>query len=243
MTIYIIRHAEPDYARDSLTEKGWREAALLAPRLSKIPNAHYYLSPLGRAQDTASLTLKAADAEAETLPWLREFDLGFRIDTKYHPKGLGWDLMPSMWAREPLYYDPERWFEAPAYRESGVEAVYREVIDGFDALLARHGYVRGDHFYYAETPNQDNLLLFCHFGLECVLLSRLFDCSPVPLWHHLVALPSSVSVITTEERERGIAIFRLSRFGDLSHLDAAGEPASFYARFRETFDTPEPYRL
>ena len=25
MTIYIIRHAEPDYARDSLTEKGWRE--------------------------------------------------------------------------------------------------------------------------------------------------------------------------------------------------------------------------
>ena len=34
MTIYIIRHAEPDYARDSLTEKGWREAELLSHRQS-----------------------------------------------------------------------------------------------------------------------------------------------------------------------------------------------------------------
>ena len=33
MNIYIIRHAEPDYARDSLTEKGWREAELLSRRL------------------------------------------------------------------------------------------------------------------------------------------------------------------------------------------------------------------
>ena len=48
MTIYIIRHAEPDYARDSLTEKGWREAALLSHRLAKIPDASYYVSPLGR---------------------------------------------------------------------------------------------------------------------------------------------------------------------------------------------------
>ena len=30
MNIYIIRHAEPDYEHDSLTEKGWREAELLA---------------------------------------------------------------------------------------------------------------------------------------------------------------------------------------------------------------------
>ena len=49
MNIYIIRHAEPDYARDSLTEKGWREAELLSRRLSEIPDASYYTSPLGRA--------------------------------------------------------------------------------------------------------------------------------------------------------------------------------------------------
>ena len=57
MNIYIIRHAEPDYARDSLTEKGWHEAELLSRRLSKIPDASYYTSPLGRARATASLTM------------------------------------------------------------------------------------------------------------------------------------------------------------------------------------------
>ena len=66
-----------------------------------------------------------------------------------------------------------------------------------------------------------------------MLLSRLFDCSPVTLWHHTVALPSSVTVVTTEEREKGTAIFRMSRFADLSHLDAAGEAPSFFARFCE----------
>ena len=80
-------------------------------------------------------------------------------------------------------------------------------------------------------------MFFCHYGVECVLLSRLMDFSPVSLWQHTVALPSSVTVLATEERIPGTAVFRLSRFGDLSHLDAAGEPESFSARFRETGDS------
>ena len=32
MRLIFIRHAEPDYEHDSLTEKGWREAKLLAVR-------------------------------------------------------------------------------------------------------------------------------------------------------------------------------------------------------------------
>ena len=35
MRILIIRHGDPDYEHDSLTEKGWREAALLADKLEK----------------------------------------------------------------------------------------------------------------------------------------------------------------------------------------------------------------
>lgn len=233
MTIYIIRHAEPDYARDSLTEKGWREAALLSHRLAKIPDASYYVSPLGRARDTASLTLKAVGKTAEVLPWLREFDAGYRTDSLIHPRGHGWDFLPSSWTREPMYYDPEGWMHAPAYKASGIDVVYRSVTEHFDRLLAAHGYERGDHLYAAVRPSTENLLLFCHFGVECVLLSRLFDCSPVVLWHHTVALPSSVTVVTSEEREPGTAIFRMSRFGDLSHLDAAGEAPSFSARFCE----------
>ena len=35
MRILIIRHGDPDYERDTLTEKGHREAQLLANRLGK----------------------------------------------------------------------------------------------------------------------------------------------------------------------------------------------------------------
>ena len=52
MNIYIIRHAEPDYARDSLTEKGWHEAELLSRRLCKIPDASYYLSLIHISEPT-----------------------------------------------------------------------------------------------------------------------------------------------------------------------------------------------
>ena len=142
MNIYIIRHAEPDYARDSLTEKGWREAELLCRRLAKIPDASYYTSPLGRARATASLTMQAVGKEVEVCPWLREFDTGYKTRPDFHPTGHGWDFLPEHWAREPMYYDPENWMHAPAYENSGIDAVYRSVVQQFDLLIAKHGYER-----------------------------------------------------------------------------------------------------
>lgn len=241
MNLYIVRHAEPDYAIDSLTEKGWREARLLAPRLSSIQPAHYYVSPLGRAKDTASFTLAATGATAEECDWLREFNTGYEMPAIDGCRRTAWDMLPRVWADDPLYYDAARWFMAPVYKDSGVEAAYRRVTLGLDALLARHGYERAGGVYRAVRPNCENLILFCHFGVECVLLSHLMGCSPVVLWQHAVALPSSVSVLSTEEREAGTAVFRMSRFGDLSHLDAAGETPSFAARFCEVYGQQEEW--
>lgn len=58
MRILIIRHGDPDYEKDSLTQKGWHEAELLADKMEKTDVTAFYVSPLGRAQDTASVTLK-----------------------------------------------------------------------------------------------------------------------------------------------------------------------------------------
>ena len=66
MKLLIVRHADPDYSIDSLTPTGWREAELLSDRLFRTPADFYYVSPLGRAQDTASLTLKKLNRTAET---------------------------------------------------------------------------------------------------------------------------------------------------------------------------------
>ena len=79
MKILIVRHGDPDYTIDSLTEKGWREAEYLAEMLSKQKIDHFYSSPCGRAHDTASVTLQKMNREAEVLPWLREFDIFITI--------------------------------------------------------------------------------------------------------------------------------------------------------------------
>ena len=42
MELFIIRHGDPDYARDSLTEKGVREAKLLSERMEKENIDYFY---------------------------------------------------------------------------------------------------------------------------------------------------------------------------------------------------------
>ncbi|WP_130837161.1 histidine phosphatase family protein [Lachnoclostridium sp. Marseille-P6806] len=234
MRLLIIRHADPDYSIDSLTETGWREAELLAERLSKEEISRFYVSPLGRARDTASCTLRKTGREAAVLNWLQEFPPRIlRPDVTDGSRRIAWDWLPQDWTARPMFYDAERWCEDPIMREGRVGEAYREVCIGFDALLAEHGYIRDGKYYRAERPNHDTIVLFCHFGLEGVLLSHLANVSPMIFWHSFCAAPSSVTTVYTEERRQGTASFRISAFADISHLYAAGEKPSFAARFRE----------
>jgi probable phosphoglycerate mutase len=74
--------------------------------------------------------------------------------------------------------------------------------------------------------------------VECVLLGHLLNISPMALWHGFCAAPTSVTTVVTEERREGIASFRVTAFGDISHLYAANQPPAFAARFCETYHTP-----
>lgn len=241
MRLMIVRHGDPDYSIDSLTPTGWEEARILADRLSRLDVKAFYCSPLGRARDTAAATLKALDREAEILPWLREFPAQVIKPHRQTP-GVAWDWLPADWTPEPAYYDPVAWTQTDRMAAGNTAEEYAYVIRELDALLARHGYVRENNLYRAEQPNEDTIVLFCHFGLECVLLSRLLNIPPMLLWHGTCAAPTSVTVLNTEERQKGLAYFRMSTFGDTSHLYAAGREPSFAARFCETYEHFDPSR-
>ena len=233
MKLLIVRHADPDYSIDSLTETGWKEAALLAERLKKEDVKAFYCSPLGRARDTASLTLKAMGREAEILPWLREF--APKVDKPNRKNGVAWDWLPQDWTDDKIFFDKDRWHQGKCLKEAGVGAEAAWVAAGVDALLARHGYRRDGNLYRAEKANEDTLILFCHFGVACVILGHILNMSPMQLWQGTCAAPSSVTVLRTEERREGIAYFRMSAFGDTSHLYAGNMEPAFSARFCETY--------
>jgi len=235
MKILIIRHADPDYAKDSLTEKGWREAELLSNRLSAMDIKEFYVSPLGRARDTANVTLQKMNRTAEILPWLREFP-GYIYDETLGRERICWDFLPQDWTIINEYYNKDLWHMVPAMKNGNVIAEAQKVFEGLDKIIEKNGYVREGNLYRAVNPNRDIIAIFCHFGVECVILSHLLGISPVVLWHGFCAAPSSVTTLVTEERRKGIAYFRMTAFGDISHLYAAGEEPSFSARFCETYD-------
>ncbi len=238
MRLLFIRHGEPDYEHDSLTEKGRREAALLAARLKEEKIARICVSPLGRARETAQATLSLLELEGEICEWLHEIPAGVKLPGTEEDHNF-FDFLPSLLERYPALYSPDGWKTVPFVAESNVPAKYSEICREFDGMLARHGYVRQGRRYAAVRPNRDTLVFFCHFGITCLLLSHLFHLSPVPLLHHLAAAPSSITTVYTEEREKGIAQFRCTAYGDVSHLYAAKEPPSFAGRFCETFDSDE----
>lgn len=238
MKLLLIRHGDPNYDIDSLTEKGWKEAALLAERMAKLKIRTFYVSPLGRAMDTASLTLQKMGRDAIELPWLREFHAPIPDFHTGAPR-IPWDQLPQDWTVEPKYYDCVQWSETLPMLQGHVQAEAKRVWDGIDGILADYGYVREGNTYRVTAPNEDTIAIFCHFGVTCVMLGHLLGISPMILWHNFCAAPTSVTSLITEERRKGIACFRMNTFGDTAHLYANGEPPAFAARFCETYDNSE----
>lgn len=239
MKLIIIRHGDPNYEIDSLTPKGWKEAEYLADRITKLDVRDFYVSPHGRAKDTASFTLERLGREATECKWLREFAPKIKRPDRPDDAPVAWDWLPQDWTQEEAYYRYDQWYDTDIMREGHVKEEYEWVTASLDKLLAGYGYVREGHTYRVEKANDDTIVFFCHFGLGCVLIGHLIGVSPMVLWHGLCAAPTSVTTLTTEERRKGIASFRMSSYGDISHLYIKEEEPAFSARFCEMYNTVE----
>lgn len=138
MRLLIIRHGDPDYEKDSLTDKGWKEAEILSNRIAAMDIKEFYVSPLGRARDTANVTLNKMKRTAEVLPWLREFD-ALIYDESLGRERICWDLLPQDWTVVNEYYDKDRWYTAPIMKKGNVIAEANKVFEGIDKILDKHG--------------------------------------------------------------------------------------------------------
>ena len=243
MRILLIRHAEPDYTVDSLTPKGRVEAELLSRRMVKYDVRDFYVSPLGRAKDTAAYTLEKLGRTAETLPWLQEFRGSYPDPETGERRVVAWDVKPRIWTAFPGVTQIDTWCNAPVFAGGDVKEIWDETTAGVDELLGRYGYVKDCPVWKCENNGDFTIALFCHFGISMAILGYLTDVSPMVLWQHTMCLPSSVTEVVTEERIKGEVIFRMTKLGDLTHLEAAGEARSTAGLFPEVytgFDSTNP---
>lgn len=234
MKIIIIRHGEPSPIDHELTEQGIKEASALRDFYANLKFDKIYTSPLHRALDTCRIFLENKRGNYEICPWLAEFVHPVKINGK---DVLNWDFMPSFYAKYDNLYNPNTYLETEVMKSGKVKEFYDEVISNFDEILKDNGYERYEKYYKVNKSNEKTIIFFCHFGMMCVLLSHLSNIPYSVLAQHFICLPTGMTVITSEEREKGIAQFRCSQFGDISHLKAFGIEPSFHGRFCETFES------
>ena len=179
---------------------------------------------------------------AEVLPWLAEFR-GRCVNPETGRRGLPWDLPPRLWSAVPGALDVHTWTEAPLFVGSDVPTIWKETTDGVDALLGKYGFRKDGPVWRCECNTRETIVLFCPFGISMAVAGWLMDLSPLMLWHRTLTLPSSVTELVTEERIPGEVSFRMTRLGDISHLESAGEKRSTAGLFPECFtgvDSTDP---
>ena len=129
MRLIFIRHGDPDYEKDSLTEKGRREAALLCGRLLRLDIGDIYVSPLGRARDTLKPYLDRTGREAAVNLQCKEMGI------------------PGVYLFTPRVFGDARGFflqtwQKPEYEAAGLK---REFVQD-NLSRSRLGTVRGLHY-------------------------------------------------------------------------------------------------
>ncbi len=256
MKLLFIRHGDPDYANDTLTEKGRREAQLLANFIERLHIDDIYQSPLGRARATAEYSLDKLGKKAITFDWLREFPAEFdpnlsgdtreafatelvRKEDGSYARRIVWDILPAYLGQHPELLDKDTWRDSDFVRDSDMLVKYDYVISSFDKFLDDNGYKRDGYIYKTDNSNGKTIAMFCHFGITAVLLSHLWNVSPFVPLQFMASAPTSVTEVVTEERQQGIVSFRTLRFGDISHLYIGEEAPSFSARFCERFENED----
>jgi len=254
MRLIFIRHGDPDYIHDSLTEKGWREAEILSSRVEKWKDiTQVFVSPCGRAQDTASFSLKKLGMEGTTLPWLEE--IYFLVKSPDTGDTVGpWDWMPRVFNEHQDWFRRD-WWNLEPFKDSpdGIKR-YRAMASGIDAVLSHYGYRRSQNsddpllsapVYYTDHNSATSkgvavdditLVFVCHFGMTASIMSYLTGIPMIPLLQHFFCPTTSVTVMNSEEREPGIAAFRTQLMGDCRHLVDAGEPISASGYFTDVFN-------
>lgn len=176
MRIILIRHGEPDYEKDCLTELGHKQAKIAAQRLLKEEIDEVYCSPLGRARQTAQAYAEASGNKDITI-------LGFMQEIRFGREG---ELYDSKWNPWLGVYDLVKngkdlqtpaWREYPVFKDTFSTIDSDKIAVEADKWLAGLGYQR-EGLYYRNTSKEDNdktVAIFCHGGSSTAFMAHVLN--------------------------------------------------------------------
>lgn len=218
MEIVLVRHAEPEWVRSGLsvdnpplTERGLRQAELVSGALAGEHFDEILVSPLVRAQQTASPLLVATGRELVIEDWLEEIRSPIWHGTPAEKAEEAYRAVRARPARA-------RW-EGLDGGESVTDFVDRVNL-GCSLFLAERGArrVSGDLPVWSMDRPEQKICLIAHAGTNSVVLNHLLGLEPTPWeWERFVLGHASVSRIQSMPLGDGHT-FGLMRLSGDEHL-------------------------
>lgn len=224
MRLYIIRHADPDYEKDTITADGHKEAEALARRFAAVGFDRIYCSPLGRAKATMKYTTDLLRADYNVENWTKELWPEMLLEGSPWGDIMAIDVPGENYRCEDGLPTHENWHQCTSLKKYTIREAFDAVRKNSDDFLERHGYVREGGRYRVIRPNEDRIAVFCHAGFGLTWLAHLLEIPVTLVWSGFWVPPSSVTTVLFEERTPGWAVPRCIGLGDVSHLYEAGLP-------------------
>ena len=214
MRILFVRHGEPDYARDCLTDEGRVQAAAAAERLAGEGISEIYASPCGRASETAAYTAARLGLPVTILDYMHEISWGGEgIPCDGHPWTLG-DRMLS----EGFDFQALDWREHPYFKGNAVADHYSEIAARFDAFLAERGYRHEGRRFLCAGGGKETIALFSHGGSGACVLAHLLNL-PFPYVASVMPYDFTSIIALDFPAVEGAYVFpRLELFNDCAHI-------------------------
>ena len=238
MRLIFVRHGEPDYINDCLTENGVIQAKSTAERLKAESISAVYSSPMGRAVETASFTAKEHNLKINVLDFMHEIDWGdlpdndgfssrsddgkndLSLKEKLPFDGHLWTLAYKLLTENPEFVASPDWKKHHYFKDNVSMKYYEMISEKFDLFLENFGLIRKNGLYYVSERNDATIALFAHGGSGAIMFSHILS---LPFPYVLVNMPygvCSISILNFDSEPGKMCIPRLELFNDMGHIES-----------------------
>lgn len=219
MRIYFIRHGNPNYEHDCLTDIGHLQAKACAKRLKNEGIQKVFASTMGRAIATAEYTAKELGLEVESFDFIRELHWRSKTEEPIFKGGHPWHVVDDMVLKGENLLDMN-WAESDRFSSSVIGEHAKRVADGLDEWLKTFGYEREGNYYRVVGDNTDQTVaMFSHAGASSAALSHLLSLA-FPWVFQAIRLDFTSITIIDLENEKGTLTFpRLTLLNDARHIE------------------------
>lgn len=218
MLLYIVRHGDPIYDPDTLTDLGRQQADALANRFAVHGLDRVYSSPQGRARETAQPAADRLGLTLQILPWTREV---WPEMTAVQPDGTRrfvTEMPGRLYHTEENRHLGENWPGIDFLSAIHAGDTYRQIAEHSDAFLKELGYEREGGLYRIVRPNEEKVAVFCHAGLTMTWLPHLLGIPAHLFWAAFGLTHSGVTLLRWENDPTGYTAPKCLFLSDMSHI-------------------------